>query len=123
MSDEKSAYEHLSLLGHVETLVDKRILDAIEKHEMDNSHTITEIHHFLTSISKQISALESQIKSGFPMGDPVTHRLVHENYIKEANAKAKIWEDVQSKVVTGAIWAALLAIAAASWSDIKNHLK
>lgn len=122
MRDEEVALEQLALMHHIEKVIDKRILDAIEKHEMDNSHTMTDIYSRLTQISDQLKDLDGLIRSGFPNGDPVTHRLVHETYIKEAESRSLMWRDVKTKIIGGALWAALVAIALASWASLKDNL-
>lgn len=65
--------------------------------------------------------LESLIRDGFPGGDPTTHRRVHEGYIRDADDRAALWKSVKEKIVSGAVYAALVAVAMAVWQWIKSE--
>jgi len=44
------------------------------------------------------NAVEKVFDRSFPDGDPEGHRKVHENWIKEAEAKAKFWESMKTEL-------------------------
>ncbi len=123
MEQEKIALEHLALMHHVEKLVDSRINSAIEKHEMENAHTLTDIHVRLNSIGDQLKAITDLIRSGFPDGDPATHRRVHEGYIKQAQERNQVWVNVKTKLIEASLWGVLIFVAAAIWDSFRAHVK
>lgn len=73
----------------------------------------------IAHIDKEFEALRVLIKSGYPDGDPVGHRLVHEGYIREAADRSALWKSVREKTVTGAVWAIILLLANAVWEAIR----
>lgn len=74
-------------------------------------------------LEAKIADLHKKIESGFPDGDLVEHRKVHENYIKHAAERAALWKSVREKTVTGIVWAGLMLIGSALWEFIKATLK
>jgi hypothetical protein len=66
--------------------------------------------------------LEKKIEDGFPDGDPTAHRAVHEGYIKRAKDRNDLWQAVLKQVVTGTVWAGVLAISAALWIAFKAEV-
>lgn len=75
------------------------------------------------SLEAKIADLHKKIESGFPYGDLIEHRKVHENYIKQAAERAALWKSVREKTVTGIVWAGLMLIGSALWEFIKAALK
>lgn len=69
------------------------------------------------------SRLEKKIEDGFPDGDPTAHRAVHEGYIKRAKDRNDLWQAVLKQVVTGTVWAGVLAISAALWIAFKAEVR
>lgn len=67
--------------------------------------------------------LEELIRDGFPDGDPGRHREVHEGYIQRAKNKSEMWQAVLKQVVTGTVWAGLLAVASGLWVVFKAEVK
>lgn len=121
--NENEALESLALLHHVEKITDKRIHEAIERHELENSQVLATISVRLDDISKQIVELRDFIRAGFPHGDPVSHRAVHENYIKQAQERSAAWSRVKTNILQGAIWAVLTFVSVAIWTAIKEEVK
>ena len=72
-------------------------------------------------VGGKFGELETLIRDGFPGGDPATHRRVHEGYIKDAEDRAALWKSVKEKIVSGAVYAALVAVAMALWQWIKSE--
>lgn len=66
--------------------------------------------------------LEQLIRDGFPEGDPAEHRKVHEGYIKKAHSRSAMWEAVLKQVLTGTVWAGLIAVSAALWIQFKAEV-
>jgi hypothetical protein len=54
-----------------------------------------------TELAESIAGL---MASAFPEGDPTGHRLHHELVIKQAEEKAKFWQEMR---IAGAKWAGL----------------
>ena len=67
--------------------------------------------------------LEALIKSGFPDGDPASHRRVHEQHIKEAAEKAEVWLAIKKSVLSSGVWLALLTIVVAVGSYFGIEVK
>jgi len=110
-------------MHHMEKIADKRIQDAIEKHELENAHTLTDIHVRLNAISEQIKDLKNFIQSGFPHGDPVSHRAVHENYIAEAKARSEAWTQLKTNLLQWGLFAAIGFVCIAVWTAVKEEIK
>ena len=119
MSDEK---DPLLLMHHMEKIADKRIQDALEKHQLENAHTLTDIHVRLNAISEQIKEMRSFIQSGFPHGDPASHRAVHENYIKEAQQRSEEWQKLKMSILQWGLFGAIGFVALAIWNAIKAEV-
>lgn len=64
---------------------------------------------------KRIDEMLDTFKSGFPNGDPVEHRKVHESYIEEAKERAELWHELRKKVLSGGVLAALGVIGSIVW--------
>lgn len=86
----------------------------------DNSTSSCEL---CVELELKIAELHKKIDSGFPDGDLVEHRKVHENYIKQAAERAALWKSVREKTVTGIVWAGLMLIGSALWEFIQATLK
>lgn len=86
----------------------------------DNSTSPCEL---CVELELKIAELHKKIDSGFPYGDLVEHRKVHENYIKHVAERAALWKSVQEKTVTGIVWAGLMLIGSALWEFIKVTLR
>lgn len=71
-------------------------------------------------IDTQLSAIHSRIDSGFPCGDPIEHRKVHEQYIKDAVERASLWKSIREKTITGIIWACLILLGTSLWEYLKT---
>lgn len=82
-------------------------------------------HHALIikHIDERFCVLDEKLKTGFPYGDLIEHRKVHENYIKHAAERAALWKSVRERTVTGIVWAGLMLIGSALWEFIKATLK
>lgn len=67
--------------------------------------------------------LEDLIKSGFPEGDPTSHRKVHEKYIKDAEDRAEFYKNLKESTVKGIVWCLVLFIGNAIWHYIQNEVR
>lgn len=74
-------------------------------------------------IEERAKALEEKIADGFPNGDPRSHRLVHEGYIREAEERAALRKTVVERTVTGVVWAGIVFVAIAVWEYFKGIMK
>ena len=82
---------------------------------------IVETH--LRDFSLRLDVLEKKIESGFPLGDPIEHRKVHEQYIKDAAERASLWKSLREKTITGIIWAGLILLSTSLWEYLKTLVK
>lgn len=67
--------------------------------------------------------LEELIRDGFPEGDPSAHRKVHECYIAKANKRSEMWDSVFKQILSGGVWAGLMAVGTALWIVFKAEVK
>ena len=67
--------------------------------------------------------LEELIRAGFPDGDPVKHCEVHQGYITKAKNRSDLWQAVLKQVLTGTVWAGVLAVSAALWVAFKAEVR
>ncbi|MBC8642140.1 hypothetical protein IAG25_35635 [Caballeronia sp. EK] len=68
---------------------------------------------------KVVKELVDDLAKGFPGGDPDGHRRAHEAQIRKAEARAKFYEDLRSKLVERGLWALILFIGVALWQYFK----
>lgn len=54
---------------------------------------------------RKIDEMIAMFKSGFPEGDPVEHRKVHESYIQESKDRAELWRGLRMKLMSGGVLA------------------
>lgn len=82
-------------------------------------------HHALIikHIDERFCALDEKLKTGFPYGDLVEHRKVHEQYIKDAAERSALWKSVREKTITGIIWAGLILLSTSLWEYLKTLVK
>lgn len=85
--------------------------------------TQEQYRHLLGYVDAKVQEVISRIDSGFPNGDPVEHRKVHEHYMREASERAALWKSIREKTITGIVWAGLMLIGSALWDFIKTALK
>lgn len=109
---QSNAAVDLALLAHI----DKVVEDRIAQHTKDKQPAIE-------GINERIRDLEELIRSGFPHGDPASHRRVHEKYIEEAVDRDQMVKGAKREVFKLSLWAALLFVASAVWDSVKAHLK
>lgn len=58
----------------------------------------------------RINELGELIRSGFPDDNPGAHRAIHEAWIKEAEAKAKFYQETKGRIFVAGIVSALGAV-------------
>lgn len=89
---------------------DRRRAESLQQHHALNIDQIELLlahgrkdqrEHF----DKLIDEMLSLFKSGFPEGDPVEHRKVHESYIREAKERAELWRGMRMKLLSGGVLA------------------
>ena len=74
-------------------------------------------------VDQRFDALEELLKSGFPNGDPVEHRKVHEQHIKDATERAEVRLAVKKSVLSSGIWLFLLTAIVAIGSYFGIEVK
>jgi len=78
---------------------------------------------FLAQLDTRFKHLEERIASGFPDGDMVAHRKVHEKYIADAADRAALWKSVRERTITGVVWGAFLFVGVAIWEWLKLEIR
>lgn len=74
-------------------------------------------------IAKEEDDWQAALTTAYADGDPVGHRLWHEADIKEKQERAKMFNAVTEKVLSGGVIAAIAGIGTAVWYWIKDHVK
>lgn len=69
-------------------------------------------------LEEQVAA----INSGFPAGDPESHRRYHETIIEDLAERRRLRQAIQEKTISGLIWAALVGLGATVWYGILARL-
>lgn len=64
---------------------------------------------------KRLDDMLKVFSSGFPNGDPVEHRKVHESYIEEAKERAELWHELRKRVLSGGVLAAIGVLGTIGW--------
>lgn len=72
-----------------------------------------ELHQLMHQTAAELRKATTE---GFPHDDPRSHRIVHENYIKEAEARDKLKSELLSHALKGILWAGLVFAGAAIWN-------
>ena len=71
----------------------------------------------------RMDELTALLKSGFPNGDPVEHRKVHENYIKDASDRAELMKSIRDKSITGIFLSLGSFVLLAIWELFKSEVR
>jgi len=91
---------------------------------LSNPESIPEhLRDHFQHIHSRLHSLDKKVDSGFPEGDLAAHRKVHEQYIKDAAARASLWKSVREKTITGIIWASLILLSTSLWEYLKTLVK
>lgn len=99
-------------LSELERHIDTRISVLLEEHAEKET----------AMINRRFDELERLLKSGYPGGDPDSHRRAHEEQIEYIRERRMLWRSVREKTITALIWAMLVGIGAAVWQSIKAKL-
>jgi hemerythrin len=95
-------------------------------HGYDLVNLLTEIRDSQCAMKKRMDGIEESMKEhinlAFAGGDPAGHRRAHELIISNIEEKRRLRVAIQEKTISGLIWAAVLWLALAVWSQIKISL-
>lgn len=94
--------------------------DPVTREYLDEALKVNR-HSTREFVGNKFSELEELIRDGFPEGNTTKHREVHEGYMRRAEDRAAFWKSVLEKIATGAIYAAVIAVATAVWTWIKSE--
>ena len=87
---------------------------------------LTEIRDSQCAMKKRIDGMEQNMKEhinmAFAGGDPDGHRRAHELMILAMEERRRLRVAIQEKTISGLIWAAVLWLALAAWSQVKIAL-
>ena len=72
---------------------------------------------------KRFDDLEALIRSGFPDGDIDGHRRAHEQVIKAAESRAKLWNAAAEAVIKSGVVGAALLLVTVLWQAFKDRVK
>jgi hypothetical protein len=79
-----------------------QLVTEIHKDVKDLDRKLTE--HMTSETTELAKAMTELMSKAFPAGDPEGHRHHHEAVIKQAEEKAKFWQEMR---IAGAKWAGL----------------
>lgn len=94
--------------------------DPVTREYLDEALKVNR-HSTREFVGNKFSELEELIRDGFPEGNTTKHREVHEGCMRRAEDRAAFWKSVLEKIATGAIYTAVIAVAAAVWTWIKSE--
>lgn len=96
-------------VDRVTAMVELAVDEAMAKHKSD----------MLQHMDAKFGQLDGLIKSAFPGGDPVGHRLAHESQIKTAEFWSRIKASLAEKLAFGIVSGGLLFLGLAAWEAFK----
>ncbi len=97
---------------HVAIMIEQAIDKAMPNYQAD----------MIQHIDAKFGHLDTLFKSAFPGGDPVGHRLAHEEQIKTAEFWSHIKVSLAEKLAFGVVSGGLLFIGLAAWEALKKKL-
>jgi hypothetical protein len=77
----------------------------------------------LQGIHVKLDELKVLILSGFPEGDPLSHRKAHELMMALAGDNKKLTQTVKTKIVESVVYGILIAAVTAGWYWIKGNIR
>lgn len=72
---------------------------------------------------ERFDSLEALIRSGFPGGDIEGHRRAHEEVIKAAEVRAKLWNSAAEAVIKSGVVGAAVLLLGILWQAFKDKIK
>lgn len=94
---------------HLVAMIDLAVDEAMKKHQREM------VKHF----DQKFAHIDSLIRSAFPGGDPLGHRLSHESQIRAAEFWARVKASLAEKLAFGVVSGGLLFLGLAAWEAIK----
>jgi hypothetical protein len=77
----------------------------------------------LDSLERWRDDMERRFAEAFPGGDHVGHCRYHTLMIQAIEESRNLRVAIQTKTISGLIWAGLVVVGLAVWSYIKNQIK
>lgn len=96
--------------------LDARIDERIAKRLDAFSEALKQQH------DEQYQRLVELFKSGFPNGDPVEHRIAHEEMMRMVRARRRFFEELGLHLAKGGVWALAVFLGLVLWQWIKDHI-
>lgn len=74
-----------------------------------------EVSHadLMARFDERFDELSGLIRSGFPEGDPITHRKVHESYMQEAKDRHEFRQKIKAGFAQSLIWLLFITVITA----------
>jgi hypothetical protein len=88
---------------------------------MDRDQAMTDER--LDSLERWRDDMERRFAEAFPGGDHVGHCRYHTLMIQAIEESRNLRVAIQTKTISGLIWAGLVVVGLAVWSYIKNQIK
>lgn len=74
-------------------------------------------------LDKRLNELETLVRSGFPDGNLLKHKELHEMHLLEEKERKAFWKDFKYRILQGGLWSATLFVALAVWEYIKVEVR
>lgn len=101
---------------------DKKIDNLIQAHhETRDAHKETQ--RKLQEHLDEETTMFTKFKEAFPDGDTRGHREYHETLMKEMERRVRFRDAIIEKSLAGLVWSGLVAMGAAIWTYVKDHMK
>ena len=68
------------------------------------------------------SRIDEKMAEAFVNGDPVQHKVEHQELINAAMERKALWKSVREKVLSGGVWAAIIFLGSAVWERIMREV-
>ena len=92
--------------------------DGIDRRRTDATINDPILNH----IDRRFDEFKELLKSAFPDGDIDGHRRTHEEYIKIAENRSKLWQAVLESVLKMGVWAGVVTLATILWTNFKDAI-
>lgn len=107
----KTALGGMSLV-ELENHIDRRVKQRLDEYMIVQAK----------GLDARFDELKDLLKSAFPGGDPIQHKMYHDEAIAFMQERRRLWQSVREKTLTGLVWMGLTALGAAVWSYVKAKM-
>lgn len=97
-------------------------IDRRQREDLD-AYIDTRIERILSTVlTAHREEMGKILASGFPDGDPVKHKAIHDEELELMRSRRKMYDSIKEKTITGLIWLALIGVGTALLEYAKKTL-